>query len=126
MLRYGVAPDHISIKRAELTLSDAASYPNFKYFGNTLIKNQDIQQLKDRYSGVIYAYGASGNSRPEWVPELIPEEFDDSVKYAREIVYWYNNHPNYEKHKINLDGVKNVAIIGNGNVAIDVARIFLR
>ena len=42
-------------------------------------------------------------------------------------MYWYNGHPSAEKNKpISLKGIKNVAIIGNGNVAIDVARIFLR
>ena len=49
-----------------------------------------------------------------------------SVKLAREIVYWYNNHPDYEQYRLDLSKTKNVTIVGNGNVAIDVARVFLR
>lgn len=41
-------------------------------------------------------------------------------------MYWYNNHPQYEKFSIDLSRIKNVVIIGNGNVAIDIARIFLK
>lgn len=44
---------------------------------------------------------------------------------ARELVYWYNGHPQYENVKQNLSKVKDVTIVGNGNVAIDIARILL-
>lgn len=45
---------------------------------------------------------------------------------ARDVVYWYNNHPTYEKYQLNLNDKRNVVIIGNGNVAIDITRIFLK
>ena len=48
------------------------------------------------------------------------------MKLARELVYWYNNHPEYENYNLDLAKVKDVTIVGNGNVAIDIARILLR
>lgn len=73
------------------------------------------------YSGIIYSFGASGNFHPKWMPLN-----KKNIKFAREIVYWYNNHPKYEHHQIDLSETKDVCIIGNGNVAIDIARILLR
>lgn len=48
------------------------------------------------------------------------------MKLAREIVYWYNNHPEFENYQLDLTNVRDVTIVGNGNVAVDIARIFLR
>ena len=45
---------------------------------------------------------------------------------ARDIVYWYNNHPDYEQFKLDLDRARDIVIIGNGNVAIDISRVMLR
>ena len=61
LLRYGVAPDHLPIKKAENTLAEVAKYPNFRYFGNTTINDHSFQFLRRNYSGVVYAYGAEGN-----------------------------------------------------------------
>ena len=51
---------------------------------------------------------------------------NSNIKYARDLVYWYNGHPDREHAPQNLKHIKNVTIIGNGNVAIDMARILLR
>jgi ferredoxin/flavodoxin---NADP+ reductase len=45
---------------------------------------------------------------------------------ARDVVYWYNNHPKYEAYQLDLTNKRNVVIIGNGNVAIDISRILLK
>jgi NADPH-dependent glutamate synthase beta subunit-like oxidoreductase len=49
-----------------------------------------------------------------------------NVVNARDIVYWYNNHPKYEAYQLDLDDKRNVVIIGNGNVAIDITRVLLK
>ena len=67
LLRYGVAPDHISIKKSELTLSDTAANPLFQFYGNIDVTPERFNRLREMYSGVIFAYGASGNHRPEWI-----------------------------------------------------------
>lgn len=54
-----MAPDHISIKKSEMTLSEVASYPLFRYFGNYEVNSNGIDILRQNYSGIIYAYGAS-------------------------------------------------------------------
>lgn len=81
--------------------------------------------MKRNYSGIIYAYGAAENHVPKWVLEAGKEE-KKNIKFARDLVYWYNGHPSQENVRQNLESVKNMAIVGNGNVAIDVARILLR
>ena len=59
LIRYGVAPDHVSIKKSEISLSDAALNPNFQFFGNTSVTSQNFGNVRDMYSGVVFAYGAS-------------------------------------------------------------------
>lgn len=66
MIRYGVAPDHVSIKRVEINLSDSAhANPNLHFFGNKEVLQKDLQEFKKMYSGIIYAYGASGDFKAE-------------------------------------------------------------
>jgi adrenodoxin-NADP+ reductase len=78
------------------------------------------------YSGIIFSFGANGENVPLGLTDLNDNMKFSSVKLAREIVYWYNNHPSFEQYRLDLTNVKNLTIIGNGNVAIDIARIFLR
>ncbi len=82
LIRYGVAPDHQAIKRIENTLSEVATYKDFKYFGNRAIDAVSLRALRERYSAVIFAYGCPGDRRLE---------FDDMT--ARQLVYWYKSHP---------------------------------
>lgn len=62
LLRYGVAPDHISIKKAEINLSSVASYEHFDFIGNYPIDKSQIHSLSQSYSAVIYAIGAQGTN----------------------------------------------------------------
>lgn len=82
--------------------------------------------MKDKYSGVIFASGAQKDNTPAWMNDSIDMNKDKRKLNAREIVYWYNNHPKYEQFELDLSKTKNVVIIGNGNVAIDISRILLR
>lgn len=61
---------------------------------------------------------------PSWLTPSIGGN-SKRVKLARELVYWYNGHPDQENIRQNLTDVKNVTIVGNGNVAIDIARILM-
>lgn len=69
MLRYGVAPDHVSIKKSENTLSKISNYPDFKYFGNSNINESILKELKQAYSGIVYAIGAQKDNVPNWMPK---------------------------------------------------------
>lgn len=61
---------------------------------------------------------------PSWLTPSLASN-SKGVKLARELVYWYNGHPDQENIRQNLTDVKNVTIVGNGNVAIDIARILM-
>ena len=75
---------------------------------------------------MIYAFGAQSNNEPSWFKNCKKDASSSNVINARDIVYWYNNHPKYETYQLNLSSTRNVVIIGNGNVAIDISRIFLK
>lgn len=62
---------------------------------------------------------------PNWLPKAANLK-DTKIKLARDLVYWYNGHPEQENEKQNLENVRNIVIVGNGNVAVDVARVLLR
>jgi adrenodoxin-NADP+ reductase len=130
LVRYGVAPDHPEVKNCIDRFNDIQEYMpmgSFKYFGNIGIsnlknKNNEIS-LKDlykNYNGVLYAYGSSNANLPE-ISGLNHPGVIDSYKF----VNWYNGHPNFQNLNIPLNKIKNVSIIGNGNVAIDITRILL-
>lgn len=73
------------------------------------------------YSSVIYAYGADSDRKLN-----VKGEDTKNVFGAKDLVNWYNKHPDYDNFDVNFKDVKNVTIIGNGNVAIDIARIFVK
>lgn len=86
-----------------------------------------MKELRSQYSGVIYAIGAQNNNEPSWFKNCRQASNDKkNVVNARDVVYWYNNHPSYETYELNLEDKRDVVIIGNGNVAIDITRIFLK
>jgi adrenodoxin-NADP+ reductase len=67
LIRYGVAPDHISIKKTENTLSSISSYPYFGYSGNTTVDGSFLNRLREQYSGIIFATGAQEDNIPAWM-----------------------------------------------------------
>ncbi len=76
---------------------------------------------------MIYATGAQKDNVPSWISSSLSSKAQQKrILNAREMVYWYNNHPFYENFKIDLSETRDVAVIGNGNVAIDISRILLK
>ena len=119
LVRYGVAPDHTSIKGMTQTLARVFSEPRVTFRGLVeLGRDVTAAELRDGYDAVIYAAGASEDTRLG-----IPGEDLPGSRSAREFVAWYSGHPDAEPQS--LDGVRCAVAFGVGNVAIDVARFLL-
>ena len=118
LVRGGVAPDHQKIKSVTKVFEAIASKPNFRFYGNVeLGKHLTLADFKDHYHQILYAVGAQTDRRMG-----IPGEDLVGSHPATEFVAWYNGHPDFRDHKFDLS-VERVAVVGVGNVAIDVARI---
>jgi ferredoxin--NADP+ reductase len=118
LVRGGVAPDHPKIKSVTKVYDRIAQNPNFRFYGHVEF-GTDIayNDLKDHYHAVIYAVGAQTDRRMD-----IPGEDLPGSHPATEFVAWYNAHPDYCDYEFDLN-TENVAVIGLGNVAMDVIRI---
>ena len=122
LVRSGVAPDHQSIKKIERAFEKTASKPGVRFFGNvSLGRDISVADLKAHYHAIIYTVGNEGFRKIG-----IPGQESRQVRSATEFVFWYNGHPQYCERNFNLDNVRRIAVIGVGNVAIDVARILTR
>uniref|UniRef100_UPI002626906C FAD-dependent oxidoreductase n=1 Tax=uncultured Williamsia sp. TaxID=259311 RepID=UPI002626906C len=120
LVRAGVAPDHPSTKGVEKTFAATANKRTFEYYLNVEVGTHVTHdELLAHYGAVIYAVGASTDRRLG-VPG---EELSGSIP-ATEFVAWYNGHPDYADLDVDLTGERAV-VVGNGNVALDVARILL-
>ena len=121
LVRNGVAPDHQKIKSVTAAFDRIAANPRFRFFGNVeLGRDISVDDLKDHYHQILYSTGAQ-TDRPLGVPG------DDLIGShpATEFVAWYNGHPDYRDCEFDLSQER-VAVVGVGNVAIDVARILCR
>jgi ferredoxin--NADP+ reductase len=118
LVRAGVAPDHPNIKAVSRVYEKTAQHPEFRFYGNVELGG-DISRddLTDRYHAVIYAVGAQTDKRMG-----IPGEDLSGSWAATEFVAWYNGHPEYRDLRFDLSHERAV-VIGNGNVATDVARM---
>lgn len=121
LIRTGVAPDHQSIKAVSRRYEKTALTDNVRFVGNiTVGEDVSVEELQGLYDAVILATGAP-NDRT-----LDIEGSDlDGVIGSAAFVGWYNGHPDFTNLDPPLSG-KSVAIIGNGNVALDVARIIAK
>ncbi|CAM3610566.1 FAD-dependent oxidoreductase [Smaragdicoccus niigatensis] len=118
LVRAGVAPDHSGTKGVTATFESSFKRAAFQYHLNVEVgKHISHEELLEHHHAVIYAVGAS-TDRQLGIPG---EDLPGSVA-ATEFVAWYNGHPDYADRKFDLSGER-VIIVGNGNVAIDVARI---
>ncbi len=118
LVRGGVAPDHPKIKSVTRVYDKLASHASFRFLGNVTI-GSDLrhEELLRYYDAVIYAVGAQ-TDRALGVPgEKLP-----GSHAATEFVGWYNGHPDYCDCRFDLS-VEAAAVIGVGNVAMDVTRI---
>ncbi len=122
LVRGGVAPDHQKIKTVTKAFDKTAKHPNFRFFGYVeLGKDVVVADLRQHYHQILYTVGASTDRKLG-----IPGEDLIGSRTATEFVAWYNGHPDYRDYEFNLDSHENVAIVGVGNVAVDVARILCR
>src|SRR5204863_6371266 len=120
LVRAGVAPDHPKLKTVTRRYEKNAQHPGFRYFGGVEL-GSDIErdELFERYHAVIYAVGTRDDNRLGIEGEDRPGSHS-----ATEFVAWYNGHPDYADHEFDLSASRAV-VIGNGNVAIDVARMLV-
>ncbi|MGH3958536.1 FAD-dependent oxidoreductase, partial [Mycobacterium sp.] len=120
LVRSGVAPDHPKIKSISKQFEKTADDPRFRFFGNIRV-GEHVQpaELTEHYDAVIYAVGAQSD-RSLNIPG---EELPGSIA-AVDFVGWYNAHPHFEQITPDLSG-RRAVVIGNGNVALDVARILV-
>ncbi len=118
LVRAGVAPDHQKIKSVTKVFSRTAQKPGFRFFGNVEFgKDLYLEDLRNHYHQIIYCTGAQTDRYLN-----IPGADLEGHHPATEFVAWYNGHPDYCDLQFDLSQEK-VAVIGVGNVAIDVARI---
>ena len=121
LVRGGVAPDHQKIKLVTRVFDRVADHDGFRFFGNVEFgRHVSLEDLKGYYHHVFFATGAQ-TDRNLNIPG---EDFIGSYS-ATEFVAWYNGHPDFRDHEFDLSG-HGVAVIGVGNVAVDVARILAR
>ena len=121
LLRYGVAPDHLKMKNLASTLQKVIENPTVRFFGNVeLGRDVTTTELLADYHAVVYTVGAS-TDRPMGIPG---EDLPGSIA-ATDFVAWYCGHPDTDVAPISLDA-EQAAVIGLGNVALDVARILIR
>ncbi len=120
LVRSGVAPDHPKIKSISAQFEKTALDPRFRFFGNIVVgEHVQADELAEHYDAVIYAVGAQSD-RSLNIPG---EDLPGSVA-AVDFVGWYNAHPHFEEMAPDLSTGRAV-VVGNGNVALDVARILV-
>ena len=121
LIRFGVAPDHQSIKAVSRRYEKVALQPGVRFLGNVhLGADVSVEELTHYYDAVVLATGAPNDRRLG-----IPGDELPGVIGSAAFVGWYNGHPDFADLAPPLD-VSAAAVIGNGNVALDVARILAK
>lgn len=121
LVRAGVAPDHQKDKSVTRAYARSASNPNFRFYGSVEFgKHITLEDLKHHYHQVVFATGASQDRDLGITGENLAGSHS-----ATEFVAWYNGHPDFVDREFDLSQ-ENVAIVGMGNVAMDVARILCK
>lgn len=120
LIRYGVAPDHQSTKGAGRVLDRTLSRDRVRFFGNVEVgRDVTLNELRSMYDAVVLATGAARDRRLG-----IPGEDLPGVIGSGAFVNWYNGHPS--RAVPHLNNVRSAVVIGNGNVALDIARILAK
>lgn len=121
LLRYGVAPDHLKMKSLSVVLQRVLDDPGVRFLGNVECgRDVTVEELRQRYDAVVYAFGAAVDRRLG-----IPGEDLPGSTSATALVAWYSGHPDVEGAVCRVD-VRGVAVVGVGNVAVDLARILTK
>ena len=137
LVRYGVAPDHFSIRSIRNTLERTLEKPSVRFYGDVAIGSDlSIAELRESVDAVIYAYGAGTDRRLEIPGEQLPGSIA-----AAELVAWYCGHPDVhpdtdqpsvEDHLVAaaidelISTSRHAVVVGVGNVALDVARVLIK
>ena len=123
LVRFGVAPDHPEVKNCRQTFEEVAASDRFSYIGNVEVgRVLALADMKPHYDAILFAYGASEDRKLD-----IPgEDTHAGVYSAREFVGWYNGHPEFAHLAPELNKGEHAVIIGQGNVALDVARMLVK
>jgi ferredoxin/flavodoxin---NADP+ reductase len=121
LVRLGVAPDHQKIKFVTTAFDKVAANPRFRFYGGVeLGKDVTVADLRAHYHQIVYCTGAQTDRRMG----ISGEDLAGSHP-ATEFVAWYNGHPDYRHCEFDLSQER-VAVVGVGNVAVDVVRILCR
>jgi ferredoxin--NADP+ reductase len=121
LVRYGVAPDHPKIKNIIARYEKTAAHPSFAFFGNVTVgKDISVEEMRRFYDAIVFANGAQTDRRLG-----VPGEDLAGSYTATEFVAWYNGHPDYQDREFDLSH-ECAVVIGQGNVAVDVARILCK
>jgi ferredoxin--NADP+ reductase len=121
LVRGGVAPDHQKIKSVIKLYERTANRPGFRFFGNvTFGKDLLLEDVLAHYHQVLFSTGAETDRRMGIPGEDLPGSYPATI-----FVGWYNGHPDYRHHTFDLSA-RQVAVIGNGNVAMDVVRVLAK
>jgi ferredoxin--NADP+ reductase len=121
LVRFGVAPDHPKLKQVTVAFDRIATMPGFRFVGGVTVgRDVTVDELRGSYDAVIIATGADVSRALNIPGEALP-----GCHHAGDFVAWYNGHPDFRGHSFDL-AHDAVAIIGHGNVALDVARILAK
>jgi NADPH-dependent glutamate synthase beta subunit-like oxidoreductase len=121
LIRFGVAPDHQSIKAVSRRYEKVALSGNVRFVGNVSAgKDVSVDELQELYDAVVLATGAPNDRKLDLEGSDLPGVYGSAA-----FVGWYNGHPDFADLNPDLSG-KHVVVIGNGNVALDVARILAK
>ncbi len=118
LVRGGVAPDHPKIKSVTRVYDKTAARDGFRFFGNVKLGTDiTVSDLERHYHAIVYTFGAETDRHLG-----IPGEELPGSHAATAFVGWYNAHPDYADQQFDLS-CERAVVIGNGNVATDVARM---
>ena len=118
LARFGVAPDHLRTRKVSGLFDKVAADPNFRIHLNTEVGSDvSLEELRTRHDAIVVAVGASTDKKLGITGEDLP-----NVRSATDFVAWYNGHPEHKGDAVDLTHDR-IVIIGNGNVALDAARI---
>lgn len=118
LIRYGVAPDHQETKKIQELFEAIAGASQVRFIGNVEVgRDVTLDELRERYDAVVLSHGV-----PHDAPLGIPGDGLPGVYGAASFVGWYNGHPDLADMRPRL-GAPGAVVIGNGNVAVDIARV---
>ena len=121
LVRYGVAPDHQKTKQVIRIYEATARDSRFRLFGNVRVgRDLQVKELQEHYDQIVYAVGCESDRRLD-----IPGEDLSGSHTATAFVAWYNGHPDHREDLFDLSA-RRVAVVGVGNVAMDVTRILVQ